>query len=101
MCAPSCFFVKELSVAASPARAYVFVSDRCKETQALFAGVDVVVTTPFRLILHLGKADMVLNEARERKCATIKSRVAVKPDRSGMWCSMRQTRCATPSMRRK
>ncbi|CAE7856325.1 unnamed protein product [Symbiodinium microadriaticum] len=44
VCAPSCFFVKE--------------------TQALFAGVDVVVTTPFRLILHLGKADMVLNEVR-------------------------------------
>lgn len=44
VCAPSCSFVKE--------------------TQALFAGVDVVVTTPFRLILHLGKADMVLNEVR-------------------------------------
>ena len=44
----------------------VFGSDSRKETQALFAGVDVVVTTPFRLILHLGKADMVLNEASER-----------------------------------
>ena len=40
---------------------------RCQETQALFAGVDVVVTTPFRLILHLGKADMVLNEAQDKR----------------------------------
>eukprot|EP00931_Biecheleriopsis_adriatica_P060143 TRINITY_DN36104_c0_g1_i2.p1 TRINITY_DN36104_c0_g1~~TRINITY_DN36104_c0_g1_i2.p1 ORF type:complete len:682 (+),score=133.16 TRINITY_DN36104_c0_g1_i2:81-2048(+) len=35
-----------------------------KETQALHAGVDVVVATPFRLMLHLGKANMVLNQIR-------------------------------------
>lgn len=44
VCAPSCSFIKE--------------------SQALHAGVDVVVATPFRLTLHLGKGNMYLNEVR-------------------------------------
>eukprot|EP00971_Amphidinium_carterae_P233081 4626387-Amphidinium_carterae.1 len=35
-----------------------------KECRALFAGVDLVVGTPHRLILHLGKGDMSLNQVR-------------------------------------
>eukprot|EP00913_Durusdinium_trenchii_P034706 g32468.t1 len=35
-----------------------------KESQALHQGVDVVVATPFRLILHLAKAHLELNDAR-------------------------------------
>eukprot|EP00933_Yihiella_yeosuensis_P043756 TRINITY_DN38688_c0_g1_i2.p1 TRINITY_DN38688_c0_g1~~TRINITY_DN38688_c0_g1_i2.p1 ORF type:complete len:476 (-),score=89.90 TRINITY_DN38688_c0_g1_i2:107-1534(-) len=44
VCAPGCSFIKE--------------------TQALHSGVDIVVATPFRLILHLGKANMVLKQVR-------------------------------------
>ncbi|CAJ1344298.1 unnamed protein product [Effrenium voratum] len=44
VCAPSCSFIKE--------------------SQALHAGVDIVVCTPFRLILHLGKVNMLLPEVR-------------------------------------
>ncbi|CAK9035666.1 unnamed protein product [Durusdinium trenchii] len=35
-----------------------------KESQALHQGVDVVVATPFRLILHLAKAHLELNDVR-------------------------------------
>ncbi|CAE8675982.1 unnamed protein product, partial [Polarella glacialis] len=35
-----------------------------KETQALHGGVDIVVATPYRLMLHLGKTNMVLSQVR-------------------------------------
>eukprot|EP00929_Paragymnodinium_shiwhaense_P112598 TRINITY_DN80853_c0_g1_i1.p1 TRINITY_DN80853_c0_g1~~TRINITY_DN80853_c0_g1_i1.p1 ORF type:complete len:672 (-),score=118.29 TRINITY_DN80853_c0_g1_i1:67-2082(-) len=44
VCAPGCSFIKE--------------------TQALQAGVDIVVTTPFRILIHLGKENMFLHQVR-------------------------------------
>merc|ERR1740121_858620 len=35
-----------------------------KETQMLFAGVDIVVVTPYRLMLHLGKENMFLKQIK-------------------------------------
>merc|ERR1740121_1725198 len=35
-----------------------------KESQLLHAGVDIVVTTPYRLMLHLGKENMFLKHVR-------------------------------------
>lgn len=46
------------SVACAPGNSFI------KETQLLFAGVDIVVTTPYRLMLHLGKENMFLKHVK-------------------------------------